>query len=244
MWFDATVVESVVESTPLWVALVMLFVSYLGSIYVIGPATALVYLRGTSERTATWLGIVIGAYALFVFVKPLTDVPRPNVESPMADVALPIVLDQLHYYAVEFDTGSFPSGHAIAATVFYGLLALDFDIGTRRQRFASAIVMVSLIGLSRVVLGVHYVEDIIGGALMGVIFLLATVELRKRVSNPVEITLGLAAALAIAGILGTRTVDGSVLLVACAIAFVGHRRLDLRGGVVCSILRRRLSWGR
>lgn len=229
MWFDATVVEWVVETIPLWFAFVMLFASYLGSVYVIGPATVFVYLRGKSWRTATWVGIVIGAYALFVFAKPLTDIPRPDVSSPLADESLPVVLSQLHHAAVDFDTESFPSGHAIAATVFYGLVVVDLNVSTRRKRLFVAASLLVFISLSRIALGVHYIEDVVGGAVLGLSFLGFVLFMRERVSNPAESMLAVAAVLALGSIVTGRPVDGVVLLSIIVVAFFAHRLLDVRG---------------
>jgi len=74
-------------------------------------------------------------------------------------------------YPVEPSPIGFPSGHAIAATTVYGgaLIALD------KYRDAGAVVattaLVALIGLSRVVLGVHYLGDIVAGFAVGLVML-------------------------------------------------------------------------
>lgn len=72
---------------------------------------------------------------------------------------------------------SFPSGHATAAMAVYGFLA--YAIGRTlpggRERFEVGYwtaVLIGLIGLSRIVLGVHYVTDIAGGFLVGGFWLL------------------------------------------------------------------------
>lgn len=230
MLFDAAVVESVVEATPLWAAYLLLVVSYLGSIYVIAPAVCLVYWRTRGWETATWLGTILAAYALFVASKPLTDVDRPDVESPLADQSLAPGVDQLHEFAVAFDTASFPSGHAIAVTVFWGLIVADLDVGSVRQRIGAGIGMVAAVGLSRVVLGTHYVGDIVGGVIMGLALLGVVFVIRARFSRPVAVTLAIAAVLATVGILVGRPVDGMVLLAATGLAFVVDSRLDIRGG--------------
>ncbi len=71
---------------------------------------------------------------------------------------------------IEIGGYSFPSGHAMNAFTFYGMLTFLFwrHIKTKRGRSMLIITssfMILFIGLSRVYLGVHYPSDIIGGYL-------------------------------------------------------------------------------
>ncbi len=72
---------------------------------------------------------------------------------------------------------SFPSGHAAETTVFYGALALEATVhGMRRLRIAlalGAMAMVALVASSRIVLGVHFLSDCIGGVVEGLFWLAA-----------------------------------------------------------------------
>lgn len=75
---------------------------------------------------------------------------------------------------------SFPSGHAMESTVGYGILAyllIAHVHGTAKRRaFVTAtVILVGLIGFSRVYLGVHYMSDVIGGFLAGGVWLLACI---------------------------------------------------------------------
>lgn len=68
-------------------------------------------------------------------------------------------------------TYSFPSGHALGATVFYGVLAAYLCAGrTARARaaiVAAAAGMIALVGLSRLYLGAHYLSDVLAGVAEG-----------------------------------------------------------------------------
>jgi len=73
---------------------------------------------------------------------------------------------------------SFPSGHAAAAVAFYGFLFYFAWRHTRRWNRKLHILFLSgflifMIGFSRLYLGVHYLSDVLGGYLLGGIWLLA-----------------------------------------------------------------------
>jgi membrane-associated phospholipid phosphatase len=72
---------------------------------------------------------------------------------------------------------SFPSGHAQAAVVGYGILLLIFlpslSRGWRRTAVVFAAGMILAIGFSRIALGVHYVSDVVGGFVLGAAWLAA-----------------------------------------------------------------------
>lgn len=63
---------------------------------------------------------------------------------------------------------SFLSGHAQGAVVNWGYLAYRFR---NRVFWVVAILVMLAIGLSRIVLGVHYPQDVIGGWLLGLLLL-------------------------------------------------------------------------
>lgn len=65
---------------------------------------------------------------------------------------------------------SFPSGHAQNAVANWGYLALRFR---KPAMTALAIVLILFIGLSRIVLGVHFPQDVVGGWLIGLVLLAA-----------------------------------------------------------------------
>lgn len=84
-------------------------------------------------------------------------------------------------YATGF---SFPSGHAMISTAFYGFLAylaLRLWPGRNGKIIASIlIILIFLIGISRVYLNVHYFSDVLAGFLLGGIILLLFIKLLPK----------------------------------------------------------------
>ncbi len=79
----------------------------------------------------------------------------------------------------------FPSGHAFLAIVFWGLLAYLVlarvrSRGLRVLASAGSIVIVLLIGVSRVYLGAHWPSDVLGGYIFGALFLTGLIWLDQR----------------------------------------------------------------
>lgn len=74
---------------------------------------------------------------------------------------------------------SFPSGHAMGAVVTYGallvVLAPVLAPRWRRPALVAVVVLAVAIGVSRLVLQVHYLSDVIGGWVLGAAWLAASV---------------------------------------------------------------------
>jgi len=135
-------------------------ITLLGSWQVITGLTLAVCLGAALQRmrrTAATLAIaVLGIYPLNVLLKPLYARPRPDVVAHLDFV----------------DSASFPSGHTLAASVFFGTLALIasrtiLDDVHRALIMSGASIVIVLVALSRVYLGVHYPSDVFGGVLVG-----------------------------------------------------------------------------
>lgn len=105
----------------------------------------------------------IGTRLLRNFFKNINGRPRPNATDSL----------------IGSSGSSFPSGHMLYATVFYGfiLFLLVYLLIQNGKRTAAKMVGLAfglfliLIGLSRVFLGVHYTSDVIAGFLLGVAWL-------------------------------------------------------------------------
>lgn len=138
-------------------------VSFLGSpawFYVVVGGVAIYLLTRGHPRLSVFLaatGLLGGL--LNSTVKVWVDRPRPSFADPVADAG----------------GMSFPSGHAMAVMVDYGALALVLlPMVDKKWRPAVIIVasaIVLAVGVSRLVLGVHYVTDVVGGYLLGAAWL-------------------------------------------------------------------------
>lgn len=138
-------------------------VTWLGrpvSLGVIVAAGAIVVWHRGRRRLALYLVVtVIGAGLVNSAVKVLVDRPRPVVDHPVATAF----------------GSSFPSGHSMAAVATYGALVLIF-LPVLRRRFrivavAAAVMLILVIGSTRLLLGVHFLTDVVAGYVLGLAWL-------------------------------------------------------------------------
>lgn len=212
MFFDPATVEAVRDIAPVWLVLLLTLLSFLGSTFYQVPLLFTIYVLEARERTATWLAIVAGSYSFRSLLKALNDVERPPVDPPLDAAVFPPLIRPIYDHPANIDTTSFPSGHVIAATVLWGLLVMDTDIGTRRQRLAVAVNIVFIVALSRVVLGAHYIEDVVAGAIFGLLFLAIVVQVRSLSTRPVPTMFALAGFVSVLTLLVGQSTTGSVVL--------------------------------
>ena len=158
----ATGINGLIAGNATLVAVVKA-VTWLGSdgvLWTVVGASAVVLALRRQWRLAVFL-LVTGAGALILdpVLKSLVGRLRPVVAHPIA-----------HGIG-----NSFPSGHALGSIVCYGAVLLVFLPAARgrwRTVFITAIVaLVALIGISRILLGVHYVSDVIGAWAVGIAWL-------------------------------------------------------------------------
>lgn len=83
---------------------------------------------------------------------------------------------------------SFPSGHAMISMVCYGLFAY-FLVKKLKKRWLKFMVymvftiLILLIGLSRYVINVHYLTDVLAGFFIGYLLLISYIFLYERLKN-------------------------------------------------------------
>lgn len=87
-------------------------------------------------------------------------------------------------HLVEVYSLAFPSAHAGNSMIVYLTIAILLAAGTAWQRLAAgtAICFAILIGLSRIMLGVHWPSDVVGGWAFGLLWVLIALPLAERLA--------------------------------------------------------------
>lgn len=122
-----------------------------------------------------WYGIIISVNAInstiinkvlkAIFIRPRPDVLR----------------------LVEEGGYSFPSGHSMACACFYGILMYFIHKSNIKRKYKVIleillIIIILLVGLSRIYLGVHYASDVLAGYLVSLIYLLIFTSLLEKLN--------------------------------------------------------------
>ncbi len=139
------------------------FISFLGSpfIPVIGVLMGIVLARRREwTRLTLWITAVAVGELLNLILKQIFARARPVFASPLA--------------VAQFF--SFPSGHAMMSIITYGMMAYLLWRMVKNHRLRILIVfttvlLVAVIGISRLYLGVHYFSDVVGGFAAGAAWL-------------------------------------------------------------------------
>lgn len=149
----------------------MLFITALGGVaWVLSLSLVLAAVSYAKHKTRyAWAFLaVIPGEALNGLLKILFNRVRP---------------DTLYANSMLLHTKSFPSGHAFGSMMLYGLIAyLAFTHLPREWNLVaslSMILLIILIGISRVYLGAHYSLDVLGGWVLGAVILLIVIKLTK-----------------------------------------------------------------
>jgi len=151
---------AMVELTPLGTGLVVLTI--------VGVAAAFLWHTTHKHSARLLLAATAGSILLNNVLKLYFDRPRPDVFD----------------WGTHAASSSFPSGHAMSATVVYGtvgylLARLQKHAWARALTLTITTLLILLVCLTRLYLGVHYPSDVIAGIVIGLAwsgFCMATLE--------------------------------------------------------------------
>lgn len=188
--FDERTIEVTQSILPDWMAYVFAVVTQLSDAWTLVIVLALAYWFAESERVAPIFGLVFGGLALVVVIKPILAIPRPPTHAMIPPEAADQSMRSMYAWAIQAGGYTFPSGHTVGATLTWGALIGAVEIGTRRGRIAAAATLISISALSRIAIGVHYLTDVVGGIVFGLVLLFVWKVALERVNRPVELSLG------------------------------------------------------
>ena len=149
--------EAIREAVPPILTDAFTVITELGGLAFLLVALSVLYWVDDRESTATVISYTLVALVVTLTLKQWFTAPRP----PAGVQAV----------AESPETSGFPSGHAISATVVYGGLVLARNRLRDPRYVVAAGSVIVLVGLSRVVIGVHYLGDVLAGYAVGVAIL-------------------------------------------------------------------------
>lgn len=162
-----------------------MWITELGSSKFLTPASVAVGAwfgwRKSWHRLLGWVLVMGGGILLNLALKALFHRARPVFENPF----------------VTLEDYSFPSGHTMGATLFYGALAVFVILHARTWRWRVlapliAIFLVILVALTRIYLGAHFLSDVLAAMAAGAAWIavcitaVETVRVAKRREIPVR----------------------------------------------------------
>lgn len=166
------------QGTPLRTR-TMLAITFLGSTGFVTCAAIVFGIYLVWRRRFYWLAAVLasvfGGMLLNRTLKLVFQRPRPHFDDPVISI-----------------TGySFPSGHTMAATVLFGVLAAYFFAQTSGRRARLLIVLaaatvIALVGFSRMYLGVHYLSDVLSAIAEGLAWLAICLTTADLLAKPIS----------------------------------------------------------
>jgi len=157
------------QSAPGVLDWIMLSLPWLGTNLTLAPIIAVVALwlwrkKGRGDLALELVIVVLGSLILNAVLKDVFNRPRPDLWPRRG----------------QFAWAAYPSGHAIIGiAVYFSITAMLFRELQWRWPFAVATALLAVSIYSRLYLGVHWPTDVLGGLLLGAVWL-AFVQLAFR----------------------------------------------------------------
>lgn len=177
-FLDLTVSQELQEDQNMFLDILMKGFSWLGTVYVAAimvAAFSLVFFVFKYIKEGVFIVSCLLSGGVSYVLKMLIDRPRPTADFVR-------IVEETHYQ-------SFPSGHVLFYTVFFGsvmIIALYSKILKLALKILIILVcllMIILGAVSRIYLGAHWFTDVLGGFIVGIVFLMITGSIYIRSKN-------------------------------------------------------------
>jgi membrane-associated phospholipid phosphatase len=169
---DVEITRAIQAVQAPWLESLLYGVSWIGfppqSNVIFGAVILALFLIGLRFEAVMTLFAAVGSAGLWFWFSAAIDRPRPSPD--------------LVRVAMDLPTGSFPSGHALNLTAIFGFLiyltlVLVADVRWRSVLIALLAMPILTIGVARIYDGAHWPSDVLGGYLIGGIWLGLTIYL-------------------------------------------------------------------
>lgn len=168
-FLDIHISEEIQENQTQTLNMIMIWISWFGrtpvSVIMVVSTSLFFVILGYKKEALLILSTLLSG-VLGLGLKILINRPRPSKD-------LVVLLEETKYQ-------SFPSGHVLFYTVFFGTLILII-LRLKKLGFTLKIVLITIClsmiffgAVSRVYLGAHWFTDVLGGFILGVLWVLIT----------------------------------------------------------------------
>lgn len=175
MAFDQMVTAQILAFSSPAATKIMIFITYWGN---------------------TWVAFLVALIGMFIIIRTKRDRWSANLllmAVTGASIAVTPLKNIFHRsrpieHLLYFTGYSFPSGHAMISSALYGMIAYLLWINLRSplSRYMAVfvlILLILLIGTSRIYLGAHYPSDVLSGYAAGGLWLILCIHVLNTISN-------------------------------------------------------------
>jgi membrane-associated phospholipid phosphatase len=175
--FNIDLIRVLAEHRNGFLTQVSLFFTNLGEIEGYVFLISLLYVTYDKKLAIRLAVLTLLAMSLNHILKTLIMNPRPFISQGDFMDRWAVSAAKARELATEYST---PSGHAMAGATFYSYLYANVKSRTARIGF---VMLILLTGLSRPYLGVHYLEDVLIGWVVGLAIALFAIRYADRIST-------------------------------------------------------------
>jgi len=155
------------------VKLIFTVITYIGDTLVFIVIIAIIYIVYDKRYAKNLTFALLTTVYINSFLKDVFQDPRPPTNDP------PDGINESSY--------GFPSGHSQGAATFWGYIAYEFKDKPKPKVVPIILsIVILLVALSRVIIGVHDLQDITGGLIIGIGVLLAFIYIRPIITEKIN----------------------------------------------------------